>query len=114
MTEKLRAHDFTTSEFVRPRNRRRRPWQMQLFLALVNPLWRWWSGKNLMSGIAPYPMEHIEIYTHGRQAVWQLFRLPISLLIFLYVSCCIISGHAASLIAFRFFLARLLGFTAGF
>ena len=87
---------------------------MRLFLTLVNPLWPWWSGKSLMSGIAPSPMEHIKIYTHGRQAVWQLFRLPIGLLLFLYVSCCIINGHAASLIAFRFFLARFFGFKGGF
>jgi hypothetical protein len=112
MTEKLRAHDFTPSETVRPR-RRHKPWHVRLLLALVYLLWGWWTGKSLMSGIAPYPMEHIKIYRHGRQAVWQLVRLPISLLIFLYVSCCIISGHAASLIAFRAFLSHIFGFKGG-
>lgn len=58
-------------------------------------------------------MEQIKIYTHGRQAVWQLFRLPISLLIFLYVSCCIVSGHAASLTAFRAFLSHIFYFKGG-
>jgi hypothetical protein len=58
-------------------------------------------------------MEHITIYTHGRQAVWQIFRLPIGLLLFLYVSCCIVNGHAASLTAFRAFLSHIFGFKGG-
>jgi hypothetical protein len=52
MTEKLRAHDFTPSETVRPR-RRHKPWHVRLLLALVYLLWGWWTGNSPMVGIAP-------------------------------------------------------------
>jgi hypothetical protein len=52
MTEKLRAHDFTPSESVRPR-RQRKPWHVRLLLALVNPLQSWWTGNSRTVGVAP-------------------------------------------------------------
>ena len=110
MTEKLRAHDFTRGESVRPLRRWRKPWHVRVLLALFNfptAVRGWWTG-NSLRGITPLnPMEHIKIYAHGRQALWQLVRLPMSLVIFLYVICCVVAGHAATLTMFRAFIAHV-------
>jgi hypothetical protein len=100
MTEKLRAHDFSVNEAPALRRRRPRPW----YERLVRPLRYWWSGA---AGIGLAGDR--ATYTTGRQAVWQVARIPLSLLLFLYAACSLIAGHIVSAGVFRAFLSQVFG-----
>lgn len=107
MSEKLRAHDYLTSETPRPRRSWRRPWYERLLLAVIRfpgALRWWWSGP---AGIGL--SGEITTYMSGRRAAWQVMRLPLALLLFLYVTCCLIAGRMVSLGIFRAFLSHIFG-----
>jgi hypothetical protein len=100
MTEKLRAHDYSTREMPTSYRPHPKPW----YAFLLNPLRCWWSGT---AGIVA--MNDISNYTTGRQAAWQVVRVPLALLLFLYTASCLIAGRLVSFGVFRGFLSQVFG-----
>ena len=98
-----------------PRMRRRwpkPPWYVRLSLWLYFKPGIWWTGE--ASGICPEgAARHCVTVSTGQQAAWQLLRLPLGLLVFLYTVCCVISGRAVSLAVFRAFVAHVFNWTGG-
>jgi hypothetical protein len=99
-----------------PRVRRRwpkPPWYVRLSRWLYFKPGIWWTGEG--SGIGPEGggSRHCVMVSTGRQAAWQVLRLPLGLLLFLYAVCCVISGRAVSLAVFRAFVAQVFNSKGG-
>jgi len=108
--------EFPATETPRVRRRwPKRPWYVRLSRWLYFKPGIWWTGGG-GSGIGiPHggPRQCLTVST-GRQAAWQLLRLPLGLLLFLYSVCCVILGRAVSLAVFRAFVAHVFNWNGGF
>jgi hypothetical protein len=99
-----------------PRVRRRwpkPPWYVRLCRCLYFKPGIWWTGEASGIGLPAGGPRHCVTVSTGRQAVWQLLRLPLGLVLFLYAVCCIISGRAVSGAVFRAFLAQVFNSKGG-
>jgi hypothetical protein len=99
-----------------PRVRRRwpkPPWYLRVARWLYFKPGIWWTGEASGIGIPDGGSRHGVTVSTGRQATWQLLRLPLGLLLFLYSVCCVISGRAVSLAVFRAFVAQVLNWKGG-
>jgi hypothetical protein len=86
---------------------------VRVFDGLLHKPRIWWTGEASGMGLDGGPSHCVTVST-GRQALWQLCRVPLGLLLFLYSVCCVISGRAVSLAVFRAFVAHVFNWKGGF